>query len=57
MQTLMYDVGTPIPGLTSRQPCVSFRPREEEDTSYLKISYGDGCSSTVRDDILFESCS
>lgn len=56
MQTLMYDVATRIPGQTSRRPCITFRPREEQDTSYLKISYGTGCYADVRDDIRFESC-
>lgn len=56
MQTLMYDVATPISGQTSRQSCVSFRPKEEQDEIYLAISYGSGCYATVRDDICLESC-
>lgn len=47
MHTLMYAVGTPISGQTARRACVSFRPRQSSDRSYLKIIYGDGCSTTV----------
>ena len=47
MNTLMYAVGTPIEGETSRQACVSFRPRLSDDENFVKITYGSGCSGTV----------
>jgi hypothetical protein len=47
INTLMYAVGTPIEGETSRQPCVYFRPRLSNDENFVKITYGDGCSGTV----------
>lgn len=54
MQTLMYAVGTPIEGKSSRKTCVYFRPRLSQDKSYVKIVYGTGCSATVRNQIRFE---
>jgi len=53
MKTLMYAVGTPIPGVTSRKTCVYFRPRQKADTKYFKIMYGSGCSATVRNHIIY----
>jgi hypothetical protein len=47
MRTLMYAVGTPIAGSTSRTACVYFRPKTSSDKDYLRIVYGNGCSSTV----------
>lgn len=57
MHTLMYAVGTPIPGQTSRRTCVYFRQREAQDRSYLRTVYGSGCSATVRNDIRLKICS
>ena len=56
MQRLMYDVGTPIPGQTLRRTCVYFRPKQSQDRSYVRVIYGNGCSATVRDDILLDRC-
>jgi len=47
MNTLMYDVGTPIPNVEQRRACIYFRPRTAQDKVYLKIQYGDGCLATV----------
>ncbi|CAF2962633.1 unnamed protein product, partial [Rotaria sp. Silwood2] len=46
MKTLMYAVGTPMIGSTSRITCVYFRPRQSSDTNSLVIQYGTGCSAT-----------
>lgn len=56
MQRMMYDVGTPIPGQTSRRTCVYFRPKQSQDRSYVRVIYGDGCSGTVRENILLNRC-
>lgn len=47
MHTLMYAVGTPISGQTTRTACVYFRPKTSSDTDYLRFVYGGGCSATV----------
>lgn len=47
MNTLMYDVGTPIRNSDQRIACVHFRPRTVNDKVYLKIQYGDRCSASV----------
>ena len=56
MQTLMYAVGTPVPGQTTRRACVFFRPRQAQDRSYFKIVYGGGCSAIVRNHSYFQRC-
>ena len=48
MEKLMYAVATPVPGQTSRKRCVSFRPRTASDRYFVTITYGSGCSGTVR---------
>jgi hypothetical protein len=48
MSTLMYAVGTPIPGQLSRRSCVYFRPKRQNDKTFFTFQYGDGCSATVR---------
>jgi hypothetical protein len=47
MNQLMYAVGTPIPGNTTRTICVYFRPAVSGDKEILKIKYGNGCSASV----------
>lgn len=47
MSTLMYAVGTPVAGSTSRNACIYFRPRQAADKNYIKIQYGNGCSAHV----------
>lgn len=47
MNTLVYFTGTPIPGETTRKPCIKFRPKLPNELNFLKIEYGTGCSSTV----------
>ncbi|UJR35535.1 hypothetical protein I4U23_028289 [Adineta vaga] len=47
MQILMYAVGTPISGSTSRYACIYFRPRRSDDQIFVKIQYGNGCSAHV----------
>ncbi|CAF1529872.1 unnamed protein product [Rotaria magnacalcarata] len=47
MKTLMYAVGTPNYQSTTRTSCVYFRPKNENDTNFLTIQYGKGCSATV----------
>jgi hypothetical protein len=47
MNQLMFDVGTPVAGLTMRQTCVFFRLPQPGDKEILKIKYGNGCSATV----------
>ena len=47
MNTLMYAVGTPVTGQTTRRACVYFRPKVASDRNFLKIVYGSGCSGTV----------
>ena len=44
----MFSVATTIPGQGSRAPCVLFRPRTAADRYFVRITYGDGCSGTVR---------
>ena len=56
MQTLAYAVGTPVRGQTTRRPCISFRSKQIQDSAYLKIIYGDGCSGTVRNHIRVRNC-
>ncbi|CAF3975001.1 unnamed protein product [Rotaria magnacalcarata] len=46
MKTLMYAVGTPNYQSTTRTSCVYFRPKNENDTNFLTIQYGKGCSAT-----------
>lgn len=48
METLMYAVGTPIPGSNNRSPCVYFRPKTFNDQYFVRITHGDGCSGSVR---------
>ena len=48
MQILMYAVATSVEGETKRKACVYFRPRERGDTKFFRITYGSGCSGTVR---------
>jgi len=43
MNTLMYDVGTPIPNVDQRRACIYFRPRTAQDKVYLKIQYRRAC--------------
>ena len=57
MQTMMYAVGTPIPGKSSRKTCIYFRPKQSQDKTYVQIGYGKGCSSTVRNENHCESFS
>jgi hypothetical protein len=47
----MWAVATPISGSSRRQSCVQFRPRTSADRDYLRLTYGDGCSGTVRETI------
>lgn len=48
MQILMYAVANSVEGDTKRKACVYFRPREQGDKKILRITYGNGCSATVR---------
>jgi hypothetical protein len=48
MNTLTYDVGTPIPGETTRKACVAFRPQQQNGENFVRFEYGSGCSGTVR---------
>jgi hypothetical protein len=54
MNTLMYATGTPTEGQTSRQACVYFRPRLPTEEDFVRITYGEGCSGTVNNHIIFE---
>ena len=53
METLMYAVGTPIPGEMTRKMCVQFRPRQRGDRTFFGIGYGSGCSATVRNQPIY----
>jgi hypothetical protein len=53
MNTLMYAVGTPVQGQTSRRSCVYFRPKLSNENNFVKIVYGTGCSGTVNNHIIF----
>jgi astacin len=47
MAALVDVTGTPIPGQTTRIPCITFRPALPNEVNVLKIQYGTGCSATV----------
>ncbi|CAF1480147.1 unnamed protein product [Adineta steineri] len=47
MQYLMYNTGSPIANSTSRHVCVYFRPKKTDDSTFLTIVYGQGCSAHI----------
>ncbi len=56
MRTLMYAVGTTIGRSKWRKMCVTFRPKTSSDQEYLRIVYGNGCSSTVSNHHSIDHC-
>ena len=50
MEILMYAVATPVSRETDRKACVYFRPKQQRDNRFFRITYGSGCSATVRKD-------
>ena len=49
MRTIEDATSSPIPGSTSRKPCIRFRPGLASDRVVVRIQYGTGCSASVSD--------